>query len=405
MRKLVRFVLVVIALVTVSCAAPDAGTVAAKPAAKPKKNTGPAWRTYHGSSSMDGLAEGKVPDTPVKLWRVKLGGAVSDTPVAGDGRIFCVAGGEKVFALDMTGKEHWRKAIETPVVDATTAPPPGGDAGIVTPLIYTAGMIVFGTGSGSVMAMDGASGKTKWKYETGGVVMGTPNYAVLDDGARCVITIIEQQEGVVHGIDAVTGEKAWIAEPTARCDGSAAVLDGKVVFGSCAAAIHILNAGTGKYEGDIGLGEGCEMAGGLALSGKYVYSGNRSGTLVCGNLEKAEEVWTNEDGGGGELFTAPAVSKDRVVFFGADGTVYGLARDTGKKVWSFDSGAMVPVAPVIAGDNAIVVTDGKLVFLALADGKKGWSYTAGDEATAPAVVDGKIIVGTGTGEVIAFGVK
>jgi len=404
MRQAMRVALLFV-LATVSCAAPDGKGKAAGKAVKLKENTGPSWRTFHGDSAMAGLAEGNVPAKPSKLWEVKVGGAVPDTPVIGDGRIFCSVGGEKVIVLDMNGKEKWRKALQDPTKDPSTPPPPGGGAGIATPLIYTCGMVVFGTGSGSVLALDGVSGKKNWEYQTGGIVMGTPNFAILEKGAKCVIIIIEQQEGVVHGIDASTGDKAWIAEPTARCDGSAAVADGKVVFGSCAAAIHVLNAVTGKYEGEVSLGEGCEMAGALAVSEGRVYSGNRSGTLVCGDLAKAEEVWTNEDGGGGELFTAPAVGKNRVVFFGADGSIYGLDKATGKKVWSFDSGAMVPLAPVIAGDNVIAMADGKLLFLSLADGKKGWSYTVGDEATAPAVVDGRIVVGTGTGEVIAFGRK
>lgn len=404
MRESMRLAVLFVVVAAVSCAAPAQKKAAPKPEVKLEKNTGPAWRTFHGDSSLSGFTDVKVPDKPAKLWGVKLGGAVPDTPVVGDGRIFCPVGSKKIIVLDMAGKELWRKALESPP-PTDGAPPGGGGGGVGTPLIYTCGMVVFGTGSGSVVALDGKSGRKKWQYETGGVVMGTPNYAILDGGAKCVVTIIEQQEGVVHGIDARTGEKAWIAEPTARCDGSAAVADGKVVFGSCAAAIHVLDAATGKYQGDVSVGEGCEMAGALALADGRVYSGNRSGTLVCGDVKKAEEVWTNEDGGGGELFTAPAVSKDRVVFFGADGTVYGLDRATGKKVWSFDSGAMVPLAPVIAGDKAIVMSDGKLVFLSLADGKKGWSYTVGDEATVPAVVAGKMIVGTGTGEVIMFGAK
>lgn len=61
------------------------------------------------------------------------------------------------------------------------------------------------------------------------------------------------------------------------------------------------------------------------------------------------------------------------------------------------------MSPVIAGDTVIAAVDGSLFGLSLRDGAVRWSLSIGDEITAPAIVDGMIVVGVDDGHVAAYG--
>ncbi|MCK5849644.1 MAG: PQQ-like beta-propeller repeat protein [Kiritimatiellae bacterium] len=350
------------------------------------------WPTFHGDSTLSGFVEEQLPEKMARLWRVKVPGEVSTTPVVFEEKICCVAGMRTVIALDMNGRQVWRRELGG-----------GADkAAISAPLLAVCGLVVCAMDDGRVFALDAGTGEERWKYRVAGNLMGAPNYIINEVGKGCLVTVIDQQDGVVHAINVETGKNVWTAEKTVRCDGSVAVGGGKVVFGSCASAIHVLSSETGEWLGNVELGEGSEMAGSLAIVDGRVYSGNRSGALVCVDTVKLEETWTNTDGEG-EFFIAPAVTKEMVVFFSNDGNVYGLSRDDGKQRWVYDAGAAESRSPIVVGDAVVVVVDGAINILSLANGEKIWSYHVGDEVTSAAYAYGRLIVGTGAGEIIAFG--
>lgn len=144
------------------------------------------------------------------------------------------------------------------------------------------------------------------------------------------------------------------------------------------------------------------MAGGIAISGKHAFSGNRSGSIVCVDMVAGEEVWMNDDGDG-ELFTAPSVTDTHVVFASGDGFVYAADRKSGSQVWAFESEGMMVSDPVIAGDKVLVCADGSISMLSLKDGSKLWAHEVSDDITSPAIAYGLVIVGTDDGHLIALG--
>jgi outer membrane protein assembly factor BamB len=350
------------------------------------------WPTYHGSYALTGVSPDAFTAAPERVWRTRVGRELPSAVVGDDERLFCIADGESVVALDASGAQLWTKTVISAAesrelqLELFEAPPlyMGSDT-----------LVVAGT-SGHAYGLSAKDGAQKWAYAAGERIQGTPNYAP----GR--IFLMTQQSGALHAVNPVDGARLWTGDPLDRCDAHIAVSGGHVVFGNCTAAFHSFDPVSGKRGMSIDVGEGGEMAGGVALSGGHAFGGNRGGVMVCVDLEAGKVLWRNQDSKG-ELFTTPAVTDSRVVFCGGDAIVYCVDRVTGKTIWTYDTAGREPKSPVIAAAGVIAVTDGTLYGLSLADGALLWKREVSDEITDPAVVDGRIIVGVDDGHIVAYG--
>lgn len=391
--------------------APQVSESASDPSELPPQNTvvvsdttesfkGGIWSTYHGGPSLTGVADITLPDEPELLWRFQADAPIYYAPVADEDRIYFSTSKGGVFALDLTGNEVWSQHyFQEPYRDGR----PRVER-FDAPISTFQSTVLIGAMRGLVYALDGATGDEKWTYDIGGPVLGTVNFHDPSEtpGDERVF-IIEQGEGVLHAVDLASGEGLWSTPGVERCDGSPSIKGNAIIFGSCAAALHVFSADDGSWVKDIAFDEESQVAGGAAIVGDSAYVGSHSGRLFHAGLNSGEVVWVNEDSYD-EIFETPAVSKDFVVFSSYDGSVYALDRSTGKKVWVYESDG-TPTSPVIAGDKVIVTTDGVLMLLRLATGEVVWSTEISDETSSPSIINGMIVVGSDDGTVTAYGTK
>lgn len=344
------------------------------------------WSTFHGRPALDGTSPDPIPDHPVRLWEFKAEGAIESTPVYGEGKFFAVTNGPRIFALDPAGRLVWSVRIQN---DTFRSPP-----------LYSDRIVFAGTDKGFLIALEASGGREKWKVRAGDTVMGTPTRVDLA-GGRTGIAAMSQSNGVLHLFDRETGKLLWISEGVGRCDAHPSSLGGRIVLGSCAAALHIFDASGEGRRRDVPLAEDGQVAGGAALAGKTAYVGTHGGKVFAVDIEGGKVLWENRSAGG-ETFTTPAVSDHLVVFGSRDGKVYGVERATGTKVWEHDTGGE-PSSPVVARDRVAVSSKGSLLILELATGRKVWSARVSDSISGPAVVRGLLVVGTDEGTVVAWG--
>ena len=354
------------------------------------------WNTYHGKATLDGVADARLPDELALRWRFKAGAPVYTTPVASADRIYFTSAKGKIFAVDREGQQVWSSTLTRGTKDDGSPIEEVFDA----PLACFGSTVVAGSAYGVVYALDAATGDEKWRAELDGTILGTPN-AWTSPSGQTFLLVIEQDFGVLHGLDLADGTRLWKTEGVDRCDGSPSVGDGVVVFGSCAAALHVFSTEDGKHLRDIEIDDDSQVAGGVALVGDSVYSGSRSGKILHANTKTGKTLWVNESTDH-EVFTTPAVNDNWVVYGSEDGNVYGLDRATGDQQWVFSTQDS-PSSPVIAGDKVVVTSDGTLFLLDLADGKELWSHEVSDTITSPAVVSDLVVVGSDDGAVTAFG--
>jgi outer membrane protein assembly factor BamB len=94
----------------------------------------------------------------------------------------------------------------------------------------------------------------------------------------------------------------------------------------------------------------------------------------------------------------PAVA-DGVVYVGAnDGKLRAIQADTGKELWSADTGAEILAEPLVDGGQVYSANGLGVVSAYTRAGKKVWSFTAGDAVySSPVMADGKVVFGCNDG--------
>lgn len=130
-----------------------------------------------------------------------------------------------------------------------------------------------------------------------------------------------------------------------------------------------------------------------------------TGTLTRLDATTGASQWTAEVGAGA---TGPTVADGKVLVTTADGRVVAYAADTGAQVWE----ARLPAtgSQVVAGGEVAYVAAGTDVVAFAVDGCGAASCSAlatlpvgGTVSGGPIVDDGRIVVGTSDGRVVAFG--
>ena len=265
------------------------------------------------------------------------------------------------------------------------------------------GRVFIGSAESFLHALDAGTGELKWKYETGGQILGSANWTRSPDGQKTWI-LVGSYDNKLHCVDSQGGQLVWAFETGNYVNGSPAEAEGKCVFGGCDAMIHVVSVADGAKVAEID-SESYIAASAAFLDGE-VYVGNYGNIFLKADLKTGQIVWKYSQSDA-PFFSSPAVGEKVVVLGGRDEYVHCVRRDNGEKVWAFKTLGEVNSSPAICGDKVVVGSDdGRLYVLTLADGKLLWSYEMGKPVTSsPAVAGGIVVIGCDDGYVYAFGPK
>jgi outer membrane protein assembly factor BamB len=135
-------------------------------------------------------------DHPFRSFQA-LHGYASSTPVSDGKTVYCFFGVAGVVAFDMNGKELWQQSVGTETSDwgSGTSPVLAGDHVIVNASVE----------SGSLVALEKATGKTAWSQKGIGYSWSTP--LVLDVNGRKEV-IVSFHEKIV-AFDPKSGQELW----------------------------------------------------------------------------------------------------------------------------------------------------------------------------------------------------
>ena len=251
----------------------------------------------------------------------------------------------------------------------------------------------------AVVAIDAATGKELWKYQTGDKILSAPNWFAAGGTTNILVGSYDFK---LYCLDAVTGKSNWVFETGNYINGSPAVAQGLTALGGCDGVLYSVTLTNGQLarSNDIG----APIAASVALADGRAYFGHYENQFLCVDLKANTNAWTYRDRQF-PYFSSPAITKDRVLFGGRDKKLHCVNRADGKAIWSFATRGKVDSSPVVCGDKVVVGSDdGRLYLVSLADGKELWSYEIGQAIeSSPAVADGKIIIGSNDGSVYCFG--
>jgi outer membrane protein assembly factor BamB len=122
---------------------------------------------------------------------------------------------------------------------------------------------------------------------------------------------------------------------------------------------------------------------------------------------RIEVLWNVDIGNAGQSVLFPAVTREAVFAANAKGKIYRLDRNTGKQIWSINSGFAI-TGGVGAGDGLVLVggEKGELAAFNEDTGKLKWQVrVSSDVLSPPKIDDGVVVVRTGNQRITGLSAK
>ncbi len=122
---------------------------------------------------------------------------------------------------------------------------------------------------------------------------------------------------------------------------------------------------------------------------------------------KVEVRWNVDVGDAGQSVLFPAVTREAVFAANAKGKLYRLERNTGKQVWSIETGFTIS-GGVGAGEGLVLVggEKGELAAYDEDSGKQKWQVkVSSDVLSPPGIADGIVVVRTGNQRISGLSAK
>ena len=132
-----------------------------------------------------------------------------------------------------------------------------------------------GTFDYDVIAIDLKARKVLWRYSNPDRKFPFYSSASVVGGR----VVLGGRDKIVHAIDAASGKKAWTFETRARIDASPAVAGGRIYIGSGDGRFYVLDAATGAKQWEFDTGSGITSS--AALAGGRVVVASTDGVVYC----------------------------------------------------------------------------------------------------------------------------
>lgn len=173
-----------------------------------------------------------------KAWHVRVGGGVSEPPAFDEGpSVYLGAGGSVVKVDEVTDKVAWRYRV-------TPRPISGRDVGgPVVKDFHGREMVIAGSRSGFVVALDRETGKPLWRHPVGTRGGGVSGPLSI----RRSTVFVPIADGELTALDLATGAVEWKRELPASLSGPTTTTTNDLVFaGSRDGVLSAFQADTGR---------------------------------------------------------------------------------------------------------------------------------------------------------------
>jgi outer membrane protein assembly factor BamB len=214
-------------------------------------------------------------------------------------------------------------------------------------LVYIAGY------NGKIYAYAADNLATRWVY---------PRDSYIDPIVGSVVTDGQQlyfgdSSGTVYALNAATGDLDWSYKTGDKIWGTAAVVDGTVYIGSFDKKLYAFNAADGTVKWTFEAG-GSFIATPVVQDG-VIYVGAFDRTFYAIDAATGQQKWSFR---AGNWFWSPAVISGTTVYAAClDGKVYALRMSDGSQLASYDTGDSIPsgivstgTAVIVAGETGII---------------------------------------------------
>lgn len=287
-------------------------------------------------------------------------------------------------------------------------------------VIYTATVDEDIPVSCGIYAIDAESGKIIWEYKTANSIK---NNIVIEDNKL----LAQDAEGNVYCIDALSGEKLWLAKVnlgTSLATSSGIVVDDGILYAGCAAGITAYDVETGQVIWENIRNHGEASPAEFVVAGDKLLVSSHWDALVALDKKTGKKLWANNDGDLRFRSSTPAVVDEKTLLAADSTAIMIIDADSGEIIHkdthediNFSSSAQ----SVIDGNLAYIPTANKgIIAFDLNEKAIAWQYstgksmlytapyTSGDAQTVeptPVLKDGSLIFGASDGVLYKISAK
>jgi len=315
------------------------------------------------------------------LWNQKIGGGSGDRavrlrPAITGGRVFAASADGKIKALttDM-GRIIWEAEVKDFYTkeELSFGFSKGLDA--ITGGVGAGGdLVVVGTGSGEILALNQSDGSLAWKSRVASEVLSQPQ---IDDD----LVVVQSIDGKVAAYDALDGSRKWIYTtniPSLTLRGTATpIISGDVVLvGFSSGRMTLLDRETGSPELDrrVGVAQGdsdlerlVDIDGAMAIENGRLYAASFQGRIIGIDIATGRTLWSEE----ASSVSGVGTGFGNVYLASSDGQISAYNGDNGREVWRVDALLHRDITAPVAIGSYLAFTDfeGYLHLVAQSDGR------------------------------------
>jgi outer membrane protein assembly factor BamB len=314
--------------------------------------------------------------TPRKAaWKYSTGNAIEANVGAGNGMVYVGSTDNSVYAVNSaTGRRAWSY-----------------QSGSVSAAPEVVGAVVcLSTTEGHFYALRVSGGTRAWDVDTGVPAIYKRTWAA--DGGSVILT---SDSAAPQAYDAATGAKGVsfsTQEPYLMALGAA---DGVLYALDALGVLYAFHTATGTEIWHKQLLSSDDPPGtGLTIDGGSIYVGTVSGALYKIDATNGQVLWTYHPGSGME--SAVAVADGVVYLRDNNGTVHAVSAATSKQVWARTATATGVYGLAVAGGRVYYTTALALQALDAKSSAPVWAFTAPNNAellSTPAVANGLVFIG------------
>ncbi|MGV0036744.1 MAG: PQQ-binding-like beta-propeller repeat protein, partial [Candidatus Azotimanducaceae bacterium WSBS_2022_MAG_OTU7] len=201
-------------------------------------------------------------------------------------------------------------------------------------------LIVVGTGSGEILALNQSDGTLAWKSRVASEVLSPPQ---IDDD----LVVIQTIDGKVAAYDAIDGSRKWLYTttiPSLTLRGTATpIISGDVImvgFSSGRVALLDRETGLAGFDQRVGVAEGSsdlerlvDIDGAMAIDGDRLYAASFQGRLVGIDISTGELLWFEE----ASSVSGVGIGFGNVYLASSDSQISAHNADNGREVWRVDA--------------------------------------------------------------------
>lgn len=315
------------------------------------------------------------------LWNKKIGDGSGDRairlrPAIIDGRVFAASADGQIKALTTDkGRIIWEAEVKDFYTKEELSFGFSKNLDVITGGVGAGGdLVVVGTGSGEILALNQSDGSLAWKSRVASEVLSQPQ---IDDD----LVVVQSIDGKVAAYDAIDGSRKWvyttnIPSLTLRGTATPIIADDIILVGFSSGRVALLERETGfpRLEQRVGVAQGdsdlerlVDIDGAMVMENDRLYAVSFQGRIIGIDIAAGRILWSEEASSVAGLGTGFG----NVYLASSDSQISAYNGDNGREVWRVDALLHRDITAPVTMGSYLAFTDfeGYLHLMAQSDGR------------------------------------